>query len=566
MLKENELLEGKYRILRKIGQGGMSVVWLALNERANKTWAIKEVRKDGVINFEAVRQGLVGETDILKVLKHPSLPSIIDVIDTDDSLIIVMDYIEGNNLDKILSEFGAQSQENVVNWALQLCDVLGYLHTRKPPIIYRDMKPANVMLKPDGKISLIDFGTAREFKEKNLADTTCLGTVGYAAPEQFGGIGQTDARTDIYCLGATLYHVITGKNPSEPPYEMVPIRQINPKLSKGLEDIILKCTEKDPAKRYQSTSELTYALEHYQDQDEGLHKHYKKKLGVFILTAVLAVVMFIAAGAAKFLEISQSEAVYQSYMNQADLSSDYADKIKDYISALQVSGYEGKKEPYIKIMQAYKMNDSVFTVAEAKEIEKLITLNREKLEKTDNYVDICFEAGKLYWYYFDYGNGADNQITRAKSAVVWFKEVLQHASEDYENIGMAKTYAEIGEFYRDIATQITEANDTGKYKPFYESLHTLLTEVVPNESEAEIVRLELAEMVRNTIQQYATKLKVDGIEQKELNSDLDLIQKFVSSIKTTTELTENMRIQTMQSIEDTRQTVKVAYESGGGER
>ena len=131
-----------------------------------------------------------------------------------------------------------------------------------------------------------------------------------------------------------------------------------------------------------------------------------------------------------------------------------------------------------------------------------------------------------------------NQITRAKSAVVWFKEVLQHASEDYENIGMAKTYAEIGEFYRDIATQITEANDTGKYKPFYESLHTLLTEVVPNESEAEIVRLELAEMVRNTIQQYATKLKVDGIEQKELNSDLDLIQKFVSSIKTTTELTE----------------------------
>ena len=93
---------------------------------------------------------------------------------------------------------------------------------------------------------------------------------------------------------------------------MVPIRQINPKLSKGLEDIILKCTEKDPAKRYQSTSELTYALEHYQDQDEGLHKQYKKKLGVFILTAVLAVVMFIAAGAAKFLEMSQSCLLYTS--------------------------------------------------------------------------------------------------------------------------------------------------------------------------------------------------------------------------------------------------------------
>lgn len=108
------------------------------------------------------------------------------------------------------------------------------------------MKPANIMLKPDGNVTLIDFGTAREFKEKNLADTTCLGTVGYAAPEQFGGMGQTDARTDIYCLGATLYHLVTGCNPSEPPYEMKPIREINPSLSSGLERIILKCTQRQP--------------------------------------------------------------------------------------------------------------------------------------------------------------------------------------------------------------------------------------------------------------------------------------------------------------------------------
>ena len=122
------------------------------------------------------------------------------------------------------------------------------------------MKPANIMLKPDGNVTLIDFGTAREFKEKNLADTTCLGTVGYAAPEQFGGMGQTDARTDIYCLGATLYHLVTGCNPSEPPYEMEPIRQKNPALSSGLERIILKCTQKDPNNRYQSAAELCMLL------------------------------------------------------------------------------------------------------------------------------------------------------------------------------------------------------------------------------------------------------------------------------------------------------------------
>ena len=185
MLKIGSLVDGKYKILSKVGQGGMSVVYMAINEKANKTWAVKEVRKDGVLDFEAVKQGLVAETDILKKLSHPNLPSIIDVIDTDDSFIIIMDYIQGNSLNKALEEYGAQPQDRVIEWAKQLCDVLGYLHSRQPPIIYRDMKPANIMLKPDGNVTLIDFGTAREFKEKNLADTTCLGTVGYAAPEQF---------------------------------------------------------------------------------------------------------------------------------------------------------------------------------------------------------------------------------------------------------------------------------------------------------------------------------------------------------------------------------------------
>ena len=152
MLEIGSLVDGKYKILNKVGQGGMSVVYLAMNEKANKQWAVKEVRKDGVRDFEVVKQGLVAETDILKKLSHPNLPSIIDVIDTDESFIIIMDYIQGNSLNKALEEFGAQPQENVIIWAKQLCDVLNYLHTRTPAIIYRDMKPANIMLKPDGNV------------------------------------------------------------------------------------------------------------------------------------------------------------------------------------------------------------------------------------------------------------------------------------------------------------------------------------------------------------------------------------------------------------------------------
>ena len=124
----------------------------------------------------------MAETNILKKLSHPNLPSIIDVIDTEDSFIIIMDYVQGNSLNKALEEYGAQPQEYVIEWAKQLCDVLGYLHSRQPPIIYRDMKPANIMLKPDGNVTLIDFGTAREFKEKNLADTTCSRHCGLCGP------------------------------------------------------------------------------------------------------------------------------------------------------------------------------------------------------------------------------------------------------------------------------------------------------------------------------------------------------------------------------------------------
>ena len=182
MLEIGQLVDNKYRILDIVGKGGMSVVYLARNARANKSWAIKEVRKVGEENLEVKRNSLVAETEMLKNLSHPNLPTIVDVIETADTYLVVMDYIEGNDLGVILKEFGAQPQEKVVQWGLQLCDVLEYLHTRPKPIIYRDLKPANIMLKPDGNIMLIDFGTAREIKIADANDTISLGTRGYAAP------------------------------------------------------------------------------------------------------------------------------------------------------------------------------------------------------------------------------------------------------------------------------------------------------------------------------------------------------------------------------------------------
>ena len=198
------IIEGKYEILKEIGRGGMSVVYLANDTHLNRNWAVKEVRKKGNgKNDEIVVNSLLAEANMVKRLDHPALPRIVDIIDNGSTIYIVMDFIEGESLDKILNEYGAQPEDKVIEWAMQICDVLSYLHSQKPPIIYRDMKPANLMLKPNGNISIIDFGIAREYKEQNLADTTVLGTKGYAPPEQYSG--QTDPRSDIFALGMTIY-------------------------------------------------------------------------------------------------------------------------------------------------------------------------------------------------------------------------------------------------------------------------------------------------------------------------------------------------------------------------
>ena len=440
MLQIGSLVDGKYKILNEVGRGGMSIVYLAMNEKANKQWAIKEVRKDGVQDFEVVKQGLIVETDMLKRLRHPSLPSIVDVIEDNDTFLIVMDYIEGNPLSKALEEYGAQPQEMVIEWAKQLCDVLGYLHSQSPPIIYRDMKPANVMLKPDGNVTLIDFGTAREFKEKNLADTTCLGTVGYAAPEQFGGMGQTDARTDIYCLGATLYHLVTGMNPCEPPYEIRPIRQINPALSGGLERIIQKCTQRNPEDRYQSCAELMYALEHYDEIDDIYRKKQKKKVAAFVSCATLTILSAAVAGWAYFSAENKKSENYDNILKTAE-------GYEDYYNAILTD--PNRTEAYLQLNNNM-IQDFVLSKEEAQKLLKLqiglekkdkqgFTEKQDVLQQLKNnnpqgYQEVCYEIGTSFLFYYDVNVDRDRYVSAEK----WFKE----STEEYP----------ISQIYCDIST------------------------------------------------------------------------------------------------------------------
>ena len=559
MLQIGSLVDGKYKILNEIGHGGMSVVYMAINEKANKTWAVKEVRKNGVLDYEAVRQGLIVETNMLKRLKHKNLPSIIDVIENEDAFLIVMDYIEGKSLADILAEEGAQPQEFVIEWAKQLCDTLEYLHTRTPAIIYRDLKPANIMVKPDGNITLIDFGTAREYKEKNIADTTCLGTVGYAAPEQFGGMGQTDARTDIYCLGATLYHLITGNNPSDPPYEIRNIREINPALSSGLEKIISKCTQRNPDDRFQSCAELAYALENYEKADDEYKAKQMQKFVAFIAMLFATVVFGVSGIVTQRTAILKASDNYQEVMEEAAKTVDYDKKIELYEKGIGITDKAGDETAYVGLIRLFK-EDGKFDKDEQEKLVKLIMNNQAALKKDLNqYVNVCFETGKLYWYYYDEGNGENNSLTRMKSAVEWFRDVLDNAPPEYENLGMAKVYASIGKFYAEIAIDSVEGNDKGKYAPFFADLVELTNEVLNDDAESEIVKLELMDLARGAMQQYGTRFKGEGITKDQQTALYELIKKSVEGMNATTEVTQNLKDTILEHLEDTRQAIELAY-------
>ena len=292
MAQIGTVIDGKYEILKEIGRGGMSTVYLAMDIRLKKQWAVKEINKKVVASNEAiVINTLLAEANMMKRLDHSALPKIVDIFDDGVTIYVVMDYIEGESLDMVLREYGAQTEEKVIDWIIQIADALAYLHSQKPPIIYRDMKPANVMLQPEGNIKIIDFGIAREHRAQGMADTTVLGTKGYAPPEQYSG--QTDPRSDIFALGMTMHHLLTGVDPRYGvPYASV--RQWNPELSEGIETIIDRCVQSTPEKRYQSCEDLIYDLEHREQMTSGFRRRQKRRLAVFFVAVMMSMASLVS--------------------------------------------------------------------------------------------------------------------------------------------------------------------------------------------------------------------------------------------------------------------------------
>lgn len=274
-LQPNEVLQNRYRVTGVLGVGGMGAVYQARDlqfPEVERYVAIKEMhnlgtdehlRKINVANFER-------EANLLATLSHPAIPSIYDYfsIRTDRSY-LVMEYINGKDLEAILNTHGDSiPMDMVLEWSIDLCDVLDYLHRHNPPIIFRDVKPANIMIDQFGRMRLIDFGIARTFQAGQKG--TMIGTEGYSAPEQYKG--EASPASDIYGVGATLHHILTNHDPRlEPPFSFMdrPIREANPDVPAEMEALVLRALAFDAGQRFKTMADMKEAIKRIRNRGNG---------------------------------------------------------------------------------------------------------------------------------------------------------------------------------------------------------------------------------------------------------------------------------------------------------
>lgn len=258
MVEEGEVLAQRYEVKRRLGRGGNSHVYFVYDKIMGRNRVLKEIRKT---EDDPAHVMVWTEAELVGRLKYPYFPEVLEVLETEDADCIVMEYLEGETLGSRLRRMGPMSWQEVARWGKDLCLMLNYLHQSDPPMVYRDMKPDNIMVQPEGNLRLIDFGAVIETGGQGSMPQLLMGTRGYAAPEQFVCGSPVDARTDIYALGVTLYQLLTGREPCEFSGRDYPMLFRKHPIPRKMKKIIRKCTEEEPEKRYQSCEELLGDLE-----------------------------------------------------------------------------------------------------------------------------------------------------------------------------------------------------------------------------------------------------------------------------------------------------------------
>ena len=415
-MQVGEILAGKYRLMKRLGEGGEGSVFLAIHMQTEMFWAVKEIR----VGQDAGGGSSCHELQMMKSLKNRHLPQIIDVLQQEDCIYLVMEHVRGIPMNHRLRNMGQLSCREVQDVAEQVTEALCYLESRDPPVVHLDIKPSNLIRRPDGLIKLVDFGSAWKEKEQ----VRRMGTDGYAAPEQYLTDAEVpDVRTDIYALGATLYRMICGRTrPLGRCPECIP--QCLPQMS----DLILKCLMEDPSQRFQSASAL-------RDELIRIRRKEKRERGRVQFLGALAMALPVSALCLQILpsaiDLSADESWdYEKLIREASVVSE--EESREYYRQAVFLEPE-RSDAYLKFLSDAQA-DGLFSEEEETFLRDTLHTVRfggnqtyEELlsENPEAYLETALQIGLAYWY--------DCQREDSmRIATGWFEKALEGAGRDAE--------------------------------------------------------------------------------------------------------------------------------------
>lgn len=541
MDETHKIIDGKYELKKLIGKGGMSSVYLAEDKRLKKLWAVKALDESSYSGGS-----LPEEVRLLKRLSHPAFPRIVDIIKEDKKIYIVMDYIEGRPLDMVLKEEGPLSARAVRELALQICGAIGYLHRQKPPVIYRDLKPSNLILSPDGNVRIIDLGIAQEKTEiGNRAGS--FGTKGFAAPEQYKGF--SDERSDIYALGMTMYALLKGNGLGHGKMK----NKDDEDLLRGLLMIIEKCTRKDPSKRYQS---CTCLEENLKEPARLLSRHkkgLKKRLLSFAACAFFALSFFLSGLILGELSDKAYAAEYESLISQINSP-------ESYIRAIEIYPYD--LCAYIKLLESYE-ESGCFGPEESAQILYLYNKNKDGFDTScADYALLNYKTALMYFNCYTDEDGNSSVSERVNKA--WPFLLLNHENEElkeeFDESFLCESYYRICLFYREFIFD-SSGMEEAKKADFEEILEVMKTVLGEISDEDVYEKLSMCSVSFMLIYDQRKAMAQAEVDEDDLLDLFDEIYETALSLTAARQQSAQLKEEIEENYEQYKKAIEITYEN-----
>ncbi len=569
-----------YRVIRRLGSGGEGTVYLVCHINTEQLRAAKVLTH--------IRENCRHELDMMKNLNHPSLPKVIDILEEGENTWLIMEYIQGHRLDQVI----AQGLDKKQLWSIanQLALVLVYLHSRKKPVLHLDIKPSNILLRPDKKLVLIDFGASIRGHPDGCVNSG-YGTPGFAAPEQQTEGGSVDARTDLFGAGAVLYYCRYGKTPN--PDKKWQRRN-------RLDHVMAKCLEKEPDRRYADSLEF-YRAVCRAERAEKRNRIFFETLGAGAMLALSGVLLFsnLQAGEMTSLSIPLSSSTDQekSYGSMqengifADVESEAEDREaesteenvsdmnrQEYSRLLNMAGglgfsqamecyrsasalFPGDGEWYLRLLE-YVTSDGLFEESEEEFVKELIytlrsdgsTTAMELLETdAESYGIVAYRLGLAYWYFYE-GSGGKS------AAAWWFQKALSSQPEDKaaDWIAAAEILSQIGSYYGMLGSTGTDEERLGKEWNYWKDLQELWNMYRLQQEDVQICS-ESAEELLSLLTLHAYDLRQNGEAEEAMLVLISDIEGYLS--ENLSEMDAGEQEKRMEMVQNAKNAVERAFQS-----